>query len=329
MVDLRRRFGETVALDGVTFAVPRGAVVGFVGRNGAGKTTAMRIALGVLAADAGEVRWRGAPVDRAVRRRFGYMPEERGLYPRMRVLEQLVYLGAAARDGRGGRAERGLGAHRRLQRGSAIRGTGSSRCRSATSSASSSPPRWSTSPTSSCSTSRSRASTRPASTSSPRSCSTKRGTRGVPVVFSSHQLELVERLCDAVVLIDRGRVVAEGSIDGAPRVAGAPAAPGRRPGRRRRLVRAAPGGPARRGAATGVVLELDERRGPAARARSRAPGRRRAALQPVRPHARRAVPRGGSTERERTARRTALWRAGGARGLLGAARESGASSSRR
>ena len=93
LIDLRRRFGDTVALDGVSFTVPEGAVVGFVGRNGAGKTTAMRIALGVLAADGGEVRWRGAPTDLAVRRRFGYMPEERGLYPRMRVLEQLTYLG--------------------------------------------------------------------------------------------------------------------------------------------------------------------------------------------------------------------------------------------
>ena len=67
-------------------------MVGFVGPNGAGKTTAMRITLGVLGADAGEVRWRGRPVDGVARRRFGYIPEERGLYPKMRVLDQLVYL---------------------------------------------------------------------------------------------------------------------------------------------------------------------------------------------------------------------------------------------
>ena len=67
-------------------------MVGFVGPNGAGKTTAMRIALGVLEADGGEVRWRGRVVDGVARRRFGYIPEERGLYPKMRVLEQLVYL---------------------------------------------------------------------------------------------------------------------------------------------------------------------------------------------------------------------------------------------
>src|SRR3954453_19669412 len=92
LLDLHRRFHDVVALDGVSFTVPEGRIVGFVGRNGAGKTTAMRIALGVLDADQGQVRWRDAPVDTAARRRFGYMPEERGLYPKMLVLEQLVYL---------------------------------------------------------------------------------------------------------------------------------------------------------------------------------------------------------------------------------------------
>ena len=65
---------------------------GFVGPNGAGKTTAMRIVLGVLAADRGEVLFDGRPVTFETRARFGYMPEERGLYPKMRVRDQLVYL---------------------------------------------------------------------------------------------------------------------------------------------------------------------------------------------------------------------------------------------
>ena len=72
---------------------------GFVGPNGAGKTTTMRIAMGVLSADRGQVLWRGAPVGAAERRRFGYMPEERGLYPKMRVRAQLVVPGVAARGG--------------------------------------------------------------------------------------------------------------------------------------------------------------------------------------------------------------------------------------
>ena len=92
LINLRRSFGDVVALDDVSFTVPDGAIVGFVGPNGAGKTTAMRIALGVLEADAGEVRWRGRGIDAMARRRFGYMPEERGLYLKMKVHDQLVYL---------------------------------------------------------------------------------------------------------------------------------------------------------------------------------------------------------------------------------------------
>ncbi|WP_322760862.1 ABC transporter ATP-binding protein, partial [Frankia sp. Cr2] len=87
-----KRYGDVVALAEMTFDVRVGELFGFVGSNGAGKTTTMRIALGVLAADSGEVRWDGRPVTLATRRRIGYMPEERGLYPRMKVGEQLVYL---------------------------------------------------------------------------------------------------------------------------------------------------------------------------------------------------------------------------------------------
>ncbi|HEV2723995.1 MAG TPA: ATP-binding cassette domain-containing protein [Thermoleophilaceae bacterium] len=93
VLDLHKRYGETVALDGVSFSVEAGEVCGFVGPNGAGKTTAMRIVLGVLDADSGEVRWGGEPIGVEARRRIGYMPEERGLYPKMRVIDQLAYLG--------------------------------------------------------------------------------------------------------------------------------------------------------------------------------------------------------------------------------------------
>ena len=89
---LTKRYGTTLALSDLSFSVRPGEMYGFVGANGAGKTTAMRIMLGVLAADSGEVRWRGRPVTFETRRRFGYMPEERGLYPKMRVTEHLVYL---------------------------------------------------------------------------------------------------------------------------------------------------------------------------------------------------------------------------------------------
>ena len=88
-----KRFGTVTALDRCTFAARPGRLTGFLGPNGAGKTTAMRAVFGLVELDAGAIRWRGAPVPAAERARFGYMPEERGLYPRMRVRDQLVYLG--------------------------------------------------------------------------------------------------------------------------------------------------------------------------------------------------------------------------------------------
>ena len=90
---LRRKYGAVTALDDLSFEVPAGQVVGFLGPNGAGKTTTMRAIFGLTDLDAGTVRWNGAPVGQAERRRFGYMPEERGLYPGMLVGEQLEYLG--------------------------------------------------------------------------------------------------------------------------------------------------------------------------------------------------------------------------------------------
>jgi ABC-2 type transport system ATP-binding protein len=210
LVDVTRRFGELVALDDVSFSVPEGRMVGFVGPNGAGKTTAMRIALGVLAADAGAVRWRGAEVDGATRRRFGYMPEERGLYPKMRVLDQLAYLaqlhGVSRHDARReairtlevlGVADRAsdrtealsLGNQQRVQLAAALVHRPEVLVLD-----------------------------EPFSGLDPVGVDVLSGVlrdqaaSGVPVVFSSHQLELVERLCESVVLIDRGRVVADGRI---------------------------------------------------------------------------------------------------------------------
>ena len=91
--DIRKRFGEVQALDGCSVSVARGRMLGFLGPNGAGKTTVMRAMFGLVELDSGEVLWDGRPIDVAERMRFGYMPEERGLYPRMRVGEQLEYFG--------------------------------------------------------------------------------------------------------------------------------------------------------------------------------------------------------------------------------------------
>ena len=89
-----KRFAATTALDRLTFEVGRGEVFGFLGANGAGKTTTMRICLGIIRADSGEIRWEGKPTADLPRRTWGYLPEERGLHPRMGVLDQLVYFGS-------------------------------------------------------------------------------------------------------------------------------------------------------------------------------------------------------------------------------------------
>ena len=94
VVDIRKRFGELQALDGCSLSVSRGRMVGFLGPNGAGKTTLMRTIFGLVQPDSGDVLWDGAPIGFDERLRFGYMPEERGLYPRMPVGEQLAYFGA-------------------------------------------------------------------------------------------------------------------------------------------------------------------------------------------------------------------------------------------
>jgi ABC-2 type transport system ATP-binding protein len=212
LIDLRRRFDDVVALDGVSFDVDEGSMVGFVGPNGAGKTTAMRIALGVLEADGGEVRWRGKVVDGVARRRFGYIPEERGLYPKMRVLEQLVYLArlhGVSRTAARSRAleileilgvatrskdrveSLSLGNQQRVQLAAALVHEPDVLVLD-----------------------------EPFSGLDPVGTDVlievldhERRTRGVPIVFSSHQLELVERVCDRIAMIVDGRIVTEGAID--------------------------------------------------------------------------------------------------------------------
>ena len=91
LTGITKSYGGRRVLDDVSFDVAPGRLTGFVGGNGAGKTTTMRIVLGVLGKDSGGVDLDGAPVTSSDRRRFGYMPEERGLYPKMKVLEHIVY----------------------------------------------------------------------------------------------------------------------------------------------------------------------------------------------------------------------------------------------
>jgi ABC-2 type transport system ATP-binding protein len=217
--DLHRRFGDVVALDGMTFAVEAGKVVGFLGPNGAGKTTAMRAVLGVTALDAGTIRFAGREVDADARRHFGYMPEERGLYPGMRVLDQLEYLGrlhgpaaqrsARARCERLGLAERvdskveelSLGNQQRVQLAAALVHEPGLLVLDEPFSG-----------------------LDPVGIDDLSAVLAERAHDGATVLFSSHQLDLVEHLCEAVAIVDEGRLVAAGTVEelsrgGRPRLA--------------------------------------------------------------------------------------------------------------
>jgi ABC-2 type transport system ATP-binding protein len=210
LITLRTRFGEVVALDGLSLRAGPGRIHGFVGRNGAGKTTTMRIALGLLEPDAGEVLIDGRPVTVADRRRIGYLPEERGLYPKMSPRDQVIFFGelsgvparraAAEADrlldtlGIGARATEpveklSLGNQQRVQLAVALVPSPDLLVLDEPFSG-----------------------LDPVGVDALAEVLRAEVDRGVGVVFSSHQLELVERLCDEVTIIDAGRVVAAGSI---------------------------------------------------------------------------------------------------------------------
>ncbi len=214
MLELRgvtKSYGGRRALDGVGFDVAPNRLTGFVGGNGAGKTTTMRIALGVLDADAGEVSLDGSPITATDRRRFGYMPEERGLYPKMKVGEHIAYLarlhGYAKADAEAsatrlltqlGLGERigdkvetlSLGNQQRAQIAAALVHDPEVLILD-----------------------------EPFSGLDPLAVDVvagvlqERAAQGVSVLFSSHQLDVVERLCDDLVIIAAGTIRAAGPAE--------------------------------------------------------------------------------------------------------------------
>jgi ABC-2 type transport system ATP-binding protein len=215
---LHKRFGSVVALDGLSFDVPGGQVFGFLGANGAGKTTTMRIALGVLEANSGTVTWRGTDSRVLPRATWGYLPEERGLYPRMIVIDQLVYFASlygvpaerARRDARhwlarfripelGDRRadELSKGNQQKIQLIAAVLHdpevllmdepfTGLD----------------------------------PVNVAMLREAFLELREQGKTLVFSTHQMETVEALCESIAIVDRGRVVVGGSVRDIRRAAG-------------------------------------------------------------------------------------------------------------
>jgi len=209
--DLAKRYGAVTALDGASFSAAPGRIVGFLGPNGAGKTTTMRCIFGLARPDRGSVRWKGQVVDRDARLRFGYMPEQRGLYPRMRVGEQVEYFAqqhgldrraasaAAARwldrMGLGDRAKSKLeelshGNQQRIQLAVALAHDPELLVLDEPFSG-----------------------LDPIGIATMREVIHDRAAAGVGVIFSSHQLDLVEDVCEDVVIIARGRIVAAGPID--------------------------------------------------------------------------------------------------------------------
>ncbi|MEC5151566.1 ATP-binding cassette domain-containing protein [Cryobacterium sp. GrIS_2_6] len=206
-----KRFGTRQVLTDVSFDISDGRLTGFVGANGAGKTTAMRIILGVLSSDSGDVRQGGVPLTADDRRRFGYMPEERGLYPKMKIGEQLVYLArlhglppASARRNTAELLERlGLGE----RSGDLVESLSlGNQQRAQIAAALVHDPEF-------------LVLDEPFSGLDPLAVEVVMGVlgsyaaRGVPVLFSSHQLDIVERLCDDLVIIARGEIRANGPRD--------------------------------------------------------------------------------------------------------------------
>jgi len=211
LVGLTRRFGGLTALDDLTFSVPSGRVVGFLGPNGAGKTTTMRAVFGLVDLDAGEVRWNGSSVGQNERRRFGYMPEERGLYPSMRVGEQLEYLGrlhgmssaeAASATSywleRLGIADRGVSRVDALSHGNQQRVQLAAALVHAPELIILDEPLAGLDPT---------------GIDAIGAVLTEQAHAGCGVLFSSHQLDQVEDLCESVTIIDHGRLVVTGTVD--------------------------------------------------------------------------------------------------------------------
>jgi ABC-2 type transport system ATP-binding protein len=212
LVGLTKRYGSLTALDGCSLTVRPGRVLGLLGPNGAGKTTTMRCIFGLVEPDHGEVRWNGEAVDAAARLRFGYMPEERGLYPHMTVEAQLRYLAElsgldrrAAADGvarwlpllgledrAGSRVETlSHGNQQRVQLAAALVHDPAVLVLD-----------------------------EPFAGLDPLGVEALAGViadlahRGTAVLFSSHQLDLVEDVCQDVVVIDHGRVVMQGDLPG-------------------------------------------------------------------------------------------------------------------
>ncbi len=210
VTDLHKSYGEVTALDGLSLTARPGRLLGFLGPNGAGKTTTMRSVFGLIHLDAGEVCWDDQPVSSQVRLRFGYMPEARGLYPRVAIGRQLAYLAEphgldrteAAAAGQRWLEHLGLGDRVRDELGDLSHGN-QQRVQLAAALVHDPELLVLDEPFSGLD---------PLGVEAMSEVLRDRAAAGTTVVFSSHQLELVEELCDDVVIVASGRDRLRGTL---------------------------------------------------------------------------------------------------------------------
>jgi ABC-2 type transport system ATP-binding protein len=209
LTGITKSYGGRRVLDEVSFAVRPGRLTGFVGGNGAGKTTTMRIVLGVLAKEAGSVTLDGAELTASDRRRFGYMPEERGLYPKMKVLDQIVYLARLHGFSKTDAESRARSLLEQLDLGERLRDNvetlslgNQQRAQIAAALVHGPDVLILDEPFSGLD---------PLAVDIVAGVLQARAAQGAAVLFSSHQLDVVERLCDDLVIIANGRIRAAGS----------------------------------------------------------------------------------------------------------------------
>jgi ABC-2 type transport system ATP-binding protein len=207
---LVKRFGAITALDGISFEVPQGEVFGFLGANGAGKTTTMRIVLDILRPDAGTATWAGTPTTDVPRETWGYLPEERGLYPRLQVLEQLVFFASLygiPRDVAAARGREWLARFRisdyEKRRAEELSKGNQQKVQLIAAILHEPAVLLMDEPF---------VGLDPVNVALLKEAFAEMRGRGTTLVFSTHQMEMVEELCEAVALIDRGRLVLAGPI---------------------------------------------------------------------------------------------------------------------
>ena len=207
---ITKRFRDVTAVNNLSFTVPEGSLFGFLGPNGAGKTTTMRVVLDIIKPDQGQVTWRGRPFHQLGRGFYGYLPEERGLYPKMRVVEHLEFLGRIHGLDRGKaqaetrrwieRFDLGELSHKRIEELS----KGNQQKVQTIGTMLHQPELLVLDEPF--------AGLDPVNTSLLKEVLLESHHRGCTVIFSSHRMEQVEEMCDDIVLIDQGSLVLYGNL---------------------------------------------------------------------------------------------------------------------